>query len=107
MSPTAINAFRLKCAGVIHTAHDVAVTFRGASVGVILSPVAVSLDLETGGLNAGGEYTCRFLQTTLATAPIRGEQVTFSGRKYSITEIKDTISTPNEYVVTIKAGSKL
>jgi len=102
-----ISAFRLKSATVQNTAHGVSVTFRGASVSVILSPIRTTLDLETGGVAAGGEHTCRFLASTLATAPTRGEQMTFNGRKYTISEIKDTISTPGEYVVVLKSGSKL
>ena len=107
MLADSINAFRLKGATLQNTAHGVNVTFRGASVRVILSPIRVSLDLETGGVAAGGEHTCRFLASTLTTAPTKGEQLTFSGRKHTISEVKDIISTPGEYVVTIKAGSKL
>jgi len=107
MLADSITAFRLKGATTQNTAHGVLVTFRAASVRVILSPIRVSLDLETGGVAAGGEHTCRFLASTLTSVPLRGEQMTFNGRKYSVTEIKDTISTPGEYVVTIKAGSKL
>jgi hypothetical protein len=107
MLAASISAFRLKSATVQNTAHGVVVTFRGESVTVILSPVRVSLDLETGGVAANGEQTCRFLAATLTTAPTRGEQMTLNGRKYTISEVKDTISTPGEYVVIIQAGSKL
>ena len=107
MLADSINAFRLKGATTQNAAHGVNVTFRGATLKVILSPIRVSLDLETGGLAAGGEHTCRILQTALATIPIRGEQMTINGRKYTIQEIKDTVSTPGEYVVILKAGSKL
>ncbi len=107
MLADSINAFRLKGATTINTAHGVSVTFRGASVSVVLSHVRVSLDLETGGPAANGEQTCRFLASTLTAAPTRGEQMNFNGRKYTISEVKDTISTPGEYVVIIKPGSKL
>ncbi len=107
MLAASVSAFRLKSATTQNTALGVSVTFRGASVTVILSPVRVSLDLETGGTKAGGEHTCRFLTATLTSIPLRGEQMTFNGRKYTITEVKDTISTPGEYVVIIEAGSKL
>jgi len=106
MQAASISAFRLKSAATIHSAHGVAVNFRGASLHVVLSPVRTSLDLETGGLAAGGEHTCRFLASSLATAPTRGEQMQFNGRKYTIAEVKDTISTPGEYVVILKSGSK-
>lgn len=107
MLADSINAFRLKGATTINTAHGVSVTFRSASLSVVLSPIRVSLDLETGGTAAGGEHTCRILQTALTSTPIRGEQMTFNGRKYTITEVKDTISTPGEYVVILKTGSRL
>lgn len=107
MLADSINAFRLKGATLQNTAQGVNVTFRSELVRVILSPVRVSLDLETGGVRAGGEHTCRFLATSLATAPRKGEQMSFNGRRYTISEVKDTISTPGEYVVIIEAGSKL
>ena len=107
MLADSINAFRLKGANLQNTAQGVNVTFRSELVRVILSPIRVSLDLETGGVAAGGEHTCRFLASTLTTPPARGEQMSFNGRKYTVSEVKDTISTPGEYVVIIKAGSKL
>lgn len=107
MLADSINAFRLKGANLQNTAQGVNVTFRSELVRVILSPIRVSLDLETGGVAAGGEHTCRFLVSTLTTPPARGEQMSFNGRKYTVSEVKDTISTPGEYVVIIKAGSKL
>jgi len=107
MLADSITAFRLKSAITQNTAHGVAVTFRAASLTVILSPIRVSLDLETGGLAAGGEHTCRILATALASIPLRGEQMVINGRKYTISEVKDAISTPGEYVVTLKTGSRL
>lgn len=107
MSPDLISAFRLKAATTQNTAHGVNVTFRATTLKVILSPIRVSLDLETGGMAAGGEHTCRILQTAIASIPLRGEQMVVNGRKYTVSEIKDTISTPNEYVVILKTGSKL
>ena len=105
MSPASINAFRLKSAAVQNTAHGVAVIFRGASILVCLSSVRITLDLEMGGLGQGGEYTCRFLASSLATPPRRGEQVVFNARKYTIQDVRDLISTPGEYVVTLHPGS--
>jgi len=107
MLADSINAFRLKGATLQNSAQGINVTFRSELVRVILSPIRVSLDLETGGVAAGGEHTCRFLATTLATAPTKGEQMSFNGRRYTINEVKDAISTPGEYVVIIEAGSKL
>ena len=105
MSPASIAAFRLKSAAVQNTAHGVAVTFRDVEILVCLSSVRISLDLEMGGLGQGGEYQCRFLASSIAEPPRRGEQVVFSGRKYTITEVRDVISTPGEYVATIHPGS--
>jgi hypothetical protein len=98
MSPDAINAFRLKSAAAQHNAHGVTVRFRNADITAVLSSVRVSLDLELGGNTQGGEYTIRFLTSSLTSKPARGEQVTFGGRRY-------TISTFGEYVATIQPGS--
>jgi hypothetical protein len=106
MSPASINAFRLKSAAVQNTAHGVAVTFRGAPILVCLSSVRITLDLEIGGLRQGGEYTCRFLASSLATPPGRGEIVIFNARRYVIQDVRDLISTPGEYVVTLHPGSR-
>lgn len=105
MSPSAINAFRLKSAQIQNQAHGVTVRFRNADHQVILSSVRLSLDLELGGNAQGGEHTIRFLASDLQSKPARGEQVTFGGRKYTITEVRDPISTPGEYIGTIQPGS--
>lgn len=105
MTPAAISRFRDQALKTQYACHGVSVTFRSATVSVILSPVRVTLGLEMGGLGAGGEYNCRFLQTSLASIPTRGEQVIFNGRKYTVQEVKDTISTAGEYVAVIKPGS--
>lgn len=105
MTPAAINAFRLKSAAVQNEAHGVTVRFRNADIKVVISTVRLSLSLELGGNAQGGEYTIRFLSSSLGSKPARGEQVTFGGRKYTITEVRDAISTPGEHVVTIHPGS--
>ncbi|MEY3684015.1 MAG: hypothetical protein RIS62_725 [Chloroflexota bacterium] len=105
MTPAAINAFRLKSAAVQNEAHGVTVRFRNADIKVIISSVRLSLSLELGGNAQGGEYTVRFLASTLTSAPTRGEQIKFNGRKYTITETRDPIGTPGEHVVTIQPGS--
>lgn len=106
MSPAAINAFRLKSAAVQNTAHGVAVTFRGAQILVCLSSVRITLDLEMGGMGQGGEYTCRFLATSLDMPPRRGEIVIFNARRYTIQDVREHISTPGEYVATLHPGSR-
>jgi hypothetical protein len=105
MTPASITRFRDKALETQYACHGVDVTFRGETVSVILSPVRVTLGLEMGGLNAGGEYNCRFLQSSVESIPTRGEQVRFNGRKYTVQEVKDTISTVGEYVAVIKPGS--
>lgn len=106
MSPASINAFRLKSAAVQNTAHGVAVTFRDVEVLVCLSSVRISLDLEMGGLGQGGEYQCRFLASSLAEPPRRGETVIFNARRYTVQDVRDVISTPGEYVATLHPGSR-
>jgi len=105
MLANSINAFRLKTATTQNTAHGVDVTFRGKTVKAVLSPIRVNIDLETGGQAASGEQTARFLQSDLASKPARKEQVTINGRKYSIIEVKDPVSTHGEYVVVLQTGS--
>jgi hypothetical protein len=105
MTPAAISAFRAIALPVQYNCHGVDVTFRNETVKVILSPVRVDFSLETGGLGTSGQMNCRFLQSDLTSAPTRGEQVRFNGRKYTVETVKDTISTPEEYVAVIKPGS--
>jgi len=106
MNPTSIASFRSQSLCVQYSAHGVSVAFRAAAIIVLLSVVRVSLDMDMGGISAGGEYTCRFLASSLSTPPQRGEQVAFNGRRYTIKELKDTISTPGEFVCVIQPGGK-
>ena len=54
MTAAAISAFRDRSATVAHAAHGTEVSFRGETIKVILAPIAIGLDLETGGLRQGG-----------------------------------------------------
>ena len=105
MSPASISAFRARAAGVHQSAHGVPVTFRGQEIRVCLSPIAISLDLATGGLTQGGQFNCRFLAADLSTPPKRGESVLYGGRSYLIAEVKQLIHSEAEHVATLTPGS--
>ena len=105
MSPAAISAFRARSAGVHNAAHGVPVTFRGQEVRVCLAPIAIGLDLATGGLTQGGQFNCRFLASDLSTPPKRGEVVIYGGRSYLIGEVKQLIHSEAEHVCVLTPGS--
>ncbi len=107
MSPDAIHAFTLTAAALRNAALGHTATFRSQPLRVVLSPIAIGLDLETGGLRQGGEFTCRFLATSLATPPRRGEQILIGGKAYTIQTLKEVVTTPGEYVAMISPGSSL
>ncbi len=105
MSPESRNAFALRAAQAANAAHGIPVTFRGQEVRAILSPIAIGLDLDTGGLRQGGEFRCRFLASTLDSAPRRGEPVLYNGRTYLVTEVSQPANMTGEHVVTLTPGS--
>ena len=107
MSPASVAAFRLKAAKARHTTHGIPVKFRGQDMTAIIAPIAVSLDLDTGGLRQGGDFVCRFLASDLTHAPRRGEPVIVGVRSYMITQVRDETTTPSEHVCTISPGSTL
>lgn len=106
MTAAARNAFALQAAAAANRVHGVPVTFRGEEMLVCLSPVAVSLDLDTGGLRQSGEFKARFLASTLNSPPKRGEPVLYNGRTYLVTEVTEPANMPGEHVVTLTPGSK-
>ncbi len=106
MTAAARTAFALQAAAAANRVHGVPVTFRGAELRVCLAPVALGLDLDTGGLRQSGEFKCRFLASTLAHAPQRGEPVLYNGRTYLITETTQPANMPGEHVCTLTPGSK-
>jgi hypothetical protein len=81
--------------------------FRGQSIRVGLSAIAIGLDLETGGLRQGGEFTARFLASALQSAPLRGEQLLIEGKTYTVATVREQTGTPFEFVATIVPGSAL
>jgi hypothetical protein len=82
-------------------------TFRGQTIRVGLSAIAIGLDLETGGLRQGGEFTARFLASALQSAPRRGEQLLVDGKTYTVHTVREQTGTPFEHVATIVPGSSL
>ena len=105
MSPESRNAFALRAAQAANAVHGIPVTFRGQEIRVCLAPIAIGLDLDTGGLRQGGEFKCRFLASTLDSAPRRGEPVLYNGRTYLVTEITQPANMTGEHVVTLTPGS--
>ncbi len=103
MSPTARNALAIRSAQLRQAAHGTPVKFRQAEIRVGLAPVSIGLDLETGGLRQGGEFSIRFLSADLQSPPRRGEAVTFSGKTYFISQVSETNS-PGEYIATMSPG---
>ncbi len=106
MTAAARNAFALQAAAAANRVHGVPVTFRGEEMLVCLAPVAVSLDLDTGGLRQSGEFKARFLASTLNSPPKRGEPVLYNGRTYLVTEVTEPANMPGEHVCTLTPGSK-
>jgi hypothetical protein len=105
VTAAARNAFALQAAAAANRVHGVPVTFRGEEMLVCLAPVAVSLDLDTGGLRQSGEFKARFLASTLDSAPRRGEPLLYNARTYLVTEITQPANMPGEHVVTLTPGS--
>ena len=106
MTAHARNAFALRAAAAANAVHGVLVTFRAQDMLICLAPVAVSLDLDTGGLRQSGEFKARFLASTLNSPPKRGESLLYNGRTYLITETTEPANMPGEHVCTLTPGSK-
>jgi len=97
------NRLRLRTATEHNSCHGKPVKFRQQEIRVGLAPVSIGLDLETGGLRQGGEFSIRFLAADLQSPPRRGEAVTFSGKTYFISQVSETNS-PGEYLATMSPG---
>jgi hypothetical protein len=82
----------------------VPVKFRAQDLKACVSPVAVSFDLESGGLRQGGEFTVRFLASDLDSPPRRGESVAFHGRLYLIQQVNEALNNPAEITCTVSPG---
>ncbi len=103
MSPASRNSLAIRSAQLRQAAHGTPVKFRQAEIRVGLAPVSIGLDLETGGLRQGGEFSIRFLAADLQSPPRRGEAVTFSGKTYFLSQISETHA-PGEYLATMSPG---
>lgn len=103
MSPASRNALALRSAQLRNSAHGVSVKFRQVELLATLAPIAIGLDLETGGLRQGGEFSIRFLAADLQSPPRRGEAVTYSGKTYFLSQVSETHS-PGEYLATMSPG---
>jgi hypothetical protein len=101
MSPEQKSHFETIAAKARNTLLGIPVKFRQAEIRACVSPVAVSFDLESGGLRQGGEFTIRFLASTLNSSPRRGEPVAFHGRSYLITQVGEAINNPAEITVQV------
>ena len=103
MSPASRNALALRSAQLRQSAHGTTVKFRQAEIRVCLAPVSIGLDLETGGLRQGGEFSIRFLAADLQSPPRRGEAVSFGAKTYFLSQISETHA-PGEYLATMSPG---
>jgi len=103
VSPASRNALAIRSAQLRQSAHGTPVKFRQQEISVCLAPVAIGLDLETGGLRQGGEFSIRFLAADLQSPPRRGEAVTFSAKTYFISQVSETHA-PGEYLATMSPG---
>jgi hypothetical protein len=104
VSPEQKTRFETLAATARNTLLGIPVKFRQAEIKACVSPVAVSFDLESGGLRQGGEFTVRFLASTLDSAPHRGESVAFHGRSYLITQVSEAINNTAEFTCTVVPG---
>jgi hypothetical protein len=105
VSPESRNVFALRAARAANVVHGIPVKFRGQDIRACLAPIAIGLDLDTGGLKQGGEFKCRFLAESLDSPPRRGESVLHNGRTYLVTEITQQTTITGEHVVTLTPGS--
>jgi hypothetical protein len=107
MSPEQKDRFEKLAANSRNSVNGKAATFRGQTIRVGLSAIAIGLDLETGGLRQSGEFTARFLAYSLQSAPRRGEQILVDGKTYTVHSVREQTGTPFEYVASIVPGSSL
>ena len=101
MSPEQKSRLESLAAAGRNQLFGIPVKFRQAEIRACVSPVAVSFDLESGGLRQGGEFTVRFQSSDLTTPPRRGEPIAFHGRSYLITQVGEAINNPAEITVQV------
>lgn len=104
MSPAARQALATRTAQLHNAMHGAEVVFRGVTLRVNLAPIAISMDLTTGGMSQGGQFSCRFLTADLTAPPKRGESLLFAGRTYLIAEVHENAPV-GQYIATITPGS--
>lgn len=101
MSPSQKSRLETLAAAARNQLLGIPVKFRAQDLRACVSPVAVSFDLESGGLRQGGEFTVRFQSSDLESAPRRGEQIHFHGRSYLIQQVGESLNNPAEYTATV------
>jgi len=104
MSPAQKDHLENLAATARNTLLGIPVKFRQQDMRACISPVAVSFDLESGGLRQGGEFTVRFLASDLTSPIRRGEPVTFHGRSYLVMQVGEALNNPAEITCTVSPG---
>jgi hypothetical protein len=107
MSPEQKSHSEQLAAKARNTLLGIPVKFRQAEIRACVSQVSVSFDMESGGIRQGGDFTVRFLASTLDSAPRRGEPVAFHGRSYMVTQVGESLNNPAEITCTVAPGSAL
>ena len=101
MSPEQKSRLETLAASARNSLLGIPVKFRAQDLRACISPVAVSFDLESGGLRQGGEFTVRFQASDLESAPRRGESIHFHSRSYLIQQVGESLNNPAEYTATV------
>ena len=101
MSPDQKSRLETLAAAARNSLLGIQVKFRAQDLKACISPVAVSFDLESGGLRQGGEFTVRFQSSDLESPPRRGESIHFHGRSYLVQQVGESLNNPAEYTATV------
>ena len=105
MSPSQKSRLETLAAAARNSLLGIPVKFRAQDLKACVSPVAVSFDLESGGLRQGGEFTVRFQASDLESAPRRGEQIHFHGRSYLVQTVGEALNNPAEITCVVTPGA--
>ena len=101
MSPEQKSRLETLAASARNSLLGIPVKFRAQDLRACVSPVAVSFDLESGGLRQGGEFTVRFQSSDLESSPRRGESIYFHGRSYLVQQVGEALNNPAEITCTV------
>jgi hypothetical protein len=101
VSPEQKSRLETLAASARNSLLGIPVKFRAQDLRACISPVAVSFDLESGGLRQGGEFTVRFQASDLESRPRRGESIQFHGRSYLVQQVGESLNNPAEYTCTV------